>query len=171
METIVREEARGDMIENPPDEDKPNEEAKLDSIMSFMMEQFGQINDKFEKQHEKLDQMNENLRKLGETIDCGFNKLNETLDSTSGSSNEKIKSKEDQSTMLSQNKSNRDKEKIKHIETNRRGIQKKQIIKKIQKTKDIGKIGKRKLIKTREELEMMKNGLLEMFNLCLLYTS
>ena len=62
-------------------------------------------------------------------------------------------------TLLPQNKSNKNKEKLKHIGTNSRGVQKKQIIKKTKKMHQI------KLINTREELEMMKNGLLEMFNL------
>ena len=53
----------------------------------------------------------------------------------------------------------KNKEKLKHIGTNSRGVQKKQIIKKTKK------MHQRKLINTREELEMMKNGLLEMFNL------
>ena len=91
--------------------------------------------------------------------------MNETLDSTSEGTNEKIRNEEDQSVLLSENKSNKNQEKIKHIETNRRGVQEKQIIKKIKETRNLGKICKRKLINTREEVEMRKNGLLEMFNL------
>ena len=51
------------------------------------------------------------------------------------------------------------------IRDSRRGVKKNQIIKKIKKTKDMGKICKKKLIKTREEWQMMKNGLLDVFNL------
>ena len=51
------------------------------------------------------------------------------------------------------------KEKSKHIGINSSGIWKKQIIIKTEK------MYQRKRINTREELEMMKNGLLEMFNL------
>ena len=88
--------------------------------------------------------------------DNGIQKLNVTLDSTSEGTNEKIEINEDPSTLLSQNKSNKNQENIQTMEI---------------KTK---KMHQRKLINTREELEMMKDGLLERFNLpitCLLYTS
>ena len=65
----------------------------------------------------------------------------------SGGSNEKIKSKEDPSTLSSQNKSNKNQENIQTIEI---------------KTQ---KMHQRKLINTREELEMMKHGLINVFNL------
>ena len=70
--------------------------------------------------------------------------------------NHKIKGKKEEI----ESKDNKNKKKIKHRETNRRGAKKNQIIKKIKKTKDIGKIYKKKLIKTREELEMMKLSLI-----------
>ena len=35
----------------------------------------------------------------------------------------------------------------------------------MKKTREIGKVYKKKIIKTREELEMVKNGLIEVFNL------
>ena len=76
-----------------------------------------------------------------------------------------IENKEDSSVLFSENINNKNKEKIKHIETNSRDVKKDQIIKKIKKTKDIGKIYKKKLVKTREEVEMMKQGLINELNL------
>ena len=81
--------------------------------------------------------------------------MNETLDSTS----EGIK--EDQSTLLSEDKPNRDKEKIMPIEINIKGV-KKQINK---KTKERRIIRPKKIKNTREILEMIKGGLITVFNL------
>ena len=101
---------------------------------------------------------------LDETVDSGFIQLNEKLDNASDGINEEIQNKEDKDVLFSGNKDNKNNEKIKHIKTNRRRVKKNQIIKKIKKTKEIGKIYKKKLLKTREEVEMM-NGLIDVFNL------
>ena len=111
------------------------------------------MNKKWEETNYQADQPNE-------TLDSSFTQLNETPDNTSKGINEEIRNKEDKSVLFSENKNNKNKEKIKHIKTNRRRVKKNQIIKKIKKTKDIGKIYKKKLIKRGEEVEMMKNGLL-----------
>ena len=97
--------------------------------------------------------------------DSGFTQVNETLDNTSDGINEEIKNAEESSVLFSGNKDNKDNEKIKHIKTHRRRVKKNRVIKKIKKTKEIGKIYKKKLLKTREEVEMMKNGLIDVFNL------
>ena len=67
---------------------------------------------------------------------------------------------EETSVLFSENKDNSDTKKIKHIKTNSRRVKKNQIIKKNKKTEEMGKIYKKKLIKTKEEVEMMKNGLI-----------
>ena len=70
---------------------------------------------------------------------------------------------EEPSILFSENKGNNNTEKIKHIKTNnRRGRKKNRIIK---KTEEVGRVYKKKLIKTREELEMMKSRLIDVFNL------
>ena len=51
------------------------------------------------------------------------------------------------------------------IRDSRRRVKKNRIIKKIKKTKEIGKIYIKKLIQTREEVEMVKRGLIDVFNL------
>ena len=117
--------------------------------MEELDKKFESINVNFKKQGEKLDRINENFRKLSETMDRGFTQLNETLNSTFGGNKEKTEIQEDPSTLLHQNKGN--KKESKHKGTNRRGM-KNQIIKKTKK------MPLKKLINTREELEMMKNG-------------
>ena len=105
------------------------------------------------------------MNKKWEETSYPADQLNETLDNTSEGTHEKIRNKEDKSVLLPENKDNKNNKKIKNIEINRRGVKKNRIIKKIKKTKEIGKIYKKKLIKTREELEMMKNGLIDVCNL------
>ena len=61
-----------------------------------------------------------------------------------------IEIKEYKGVMLSENKQHRNKENIKHMEM---------------KTKKMRQIHQRKLIKTREELEMMNNGLINVLNI------
>ena len=65
-------------------------------------------------------------------------------------SRKEIENKEDNRALLSENKHNRNKENIKHMEM---------------KTKKMRQIHQRKLIKTREELEMMNNGLVNVLNI------
>ena len=110
-----------------------------------LMKFIEQMNERFIRRMEKKfdsmrEEMNENFRKLSGKMDMGFTQLNETLNSTSGGSNEKIKSKEDTSILSSQNKNKTNKENIQTMEM------------------ETKKIYQRKLINTREELEMMKNG-------------
>ena len=81
--------------------------------------------------------------------------MNETLNSTSEGT------KEDQSALLSQDKPNREKEKIMPIEINFKGV-KKQIIKKT-KERRIIRLNKRK--NTREEVDVIKSGLVNVLNL------
>ena len=119
-----------------------------------------------------MKQMDEGFRKLKETMDSGFKKLSETLYSGSKSvkepvnqkiedSSKGIENKEGKSVLLSEKKHNRNKGNMNHVEVNIKGV-KNTIIK---KTKKIGKICKKELIKKREELEMMKNGIINVLNL------
>ena len=113
--------------------------------------------------------MDESFGKLEETMDSDFKKVNETLDSTSEGikvspkteeSRKEIEIREDQNALLSENKNNRDKEKMMHIEVNIKGV-KKQIIK---KTKERGIIRPNKRKNTREEVDMIKSGLVNVLN-------
>ena len=65
-------------------------------------------------------------------------------------SRKEIENKEDNRALLSENKPNRNKENIKHMEM---------------KTKKMRQMHQRKLIKTQEELEMMNNGLVNVLNI------
>ena len=87
----------------------------------------------------------------------------QTLDTTSQGSKE-MEIVEETSVLFSENKDNNNTEEIKRIKTNSRRVMKNRIIKKHKKTEEMGKIYKKKLIKTREEVEMMKNGLIDVFN-------
>ena len=122
-----------------------------------------------------LDRFNE---KLSETLDNGFKKVNEplerasegikeTLNENGKPGNKKIKDskketelKEDNSILLPANKNNSHKENIQTMEVTTKKSEYLET-----KTKEIRKIHRKKIINTREELEMMKNGLLEMFNI------
>ena len=64
--------------------------------------------------------------------------------------------------MLSDNEHNRSKENIQHVEVDTKGV-KNQII---PKTKKIGKIRSKKIINTRERVEMIKGGLVNILNRC-----
>ena len=106
----------------------------------------------FKKQNEKLDRFNE---KLSETLDGTYEGIEETsnenkepADKKIEDSRKEIKTTEDKSILLSTNKNNSHKEDIQTM-----------------KMKKVRQIHPRKLINSREELEMMKNGLLEMFNI------
>ena len=113
--------------------------------------------------HEKIDLINKTLSQKADTykeetnkkMDSGFKNLDETLNSTSEGT------KEDQSALLSEEKPNREKEKIMPIEINIKGV-KKQIIKKT-KERRIIRLNKRK--NTREEVDMIKSGLVNVLNL------
>ena len=105
------------------------------------------------------------LDSTSEGIKETLNKNREPVNQKIEDSRKEIQIKEDKSALLSENKNNTNKENIKHIEINSKGVKKNQIINKIKKTKEIGKICKKKLINTREELEMMKNGLINVFNI------
>ena len=92
-------------------------------------------------------------------MDSGFKNLNETLDSTSEGikvspkteeSSKEIEIREYQGVILSENKNNNSKEDNKYLE---------------KKTKKIRKTCRKKIINTREELEMIKGGLINVFNL------
>ena len=139
------------------------EDMSVKDMLRIIMERNKQIHKKQDKMREDnkrhhetlMKQIDESIRKLEETRDSGFKNLNETLDSTS----EGIK--EDQNALLSANKSNRDKEKMMHIEINIKGV-KKQIIK---KTKEWRIIHPKKFRNTREGLDMIRSGLINVFNL------
>ena len=103
--------------------------------------------------------MDESFRNLEETMDSGFKNLNETLDSTSEGikvspkteeNSKEIEISEYQGVILSENKNNNSKDDNKYLENK---------IKKIRKT------CRKKIINTKEELEMMKGGLINVFNL------
>ena len=88
----------------------------------------------------------------------------ETMEELSLQSEDNAKqteNKEDSKALLSENKHNRDKENIQHIEINTKR-EKNQII---PKTKKIGKICPNKKRNTREGMEMIKDGLVNIFNL------
>ena len=78
-----------------------------------------------------------------------------------GDSSKEIEDKEETMALLSENKFNRNKENMKHIEINIKGV-KHQII---MKTKEIGIIRPNKIKNTREELDMIKNELVNVLNL------
>ena len=73
------------------------------------------------------------------------NRVSQIIDDNS----KEIENKKVTSTLLSENKHDRNKENIKHLE---------------KKTKKIGKIRKKELINTRERLDMIKNGLVNVLN-------
>ena len=80
--------------------------------------------------NEKIDRITEDNKRWRE----GLNKNMEPV-------NTKIENEEETSTMLPErNKNNKNKENIKHIEINSKGVKKNQIIKKIKKTKEIGEL-------------------------------
>ena len=85
----------------------------------------------------------------------------EHLDQKIEGSSKEIENKEDKRALLSENKHNRDKANIKHIEVNIKGV-KNQVT---MKTKKIGKTHQRKLINTWEGLDMIKSGLVNVLNL------
>ena len=116
------------------------------------------MNQRWEETNDKTDQ-------IKETLDNGFKKVNETLDRVSEGIEETVKENKepvdqkvedskketeitkDKRILLTANKNNSNKENNKHLEM---------------KTK---KRHPRRLINTREELEIMKNGLINMFNI------
>ena len=76
-------------------------------------------------------------------------------------SSKEIENKVEINTLLSEKKCNREKEKMMHIEINIKGV-KKQIIK---KTKERRIIHPKKLRNTQEGLDMIRSGLINVFNL------
>ena len=103
--------------------------------------------------------MDEGFRKVEETMNSDLKNMTETLGSISegikGSPNteessKEIESREDQNALLSENKNRKNKENIQTMEEN---------------IKKIRKIYRKKILNTKEELEMRKGGF------CLLYTS
>ena len=109
--------------------------------------------------------LNETLDSTSEGIKETLNKNKETVTQKIKEMEEEIENKEDKSVLFSENKGNNDTKKIKHIKTNSGRVKKNRIIKKNKKTEEMGKVYKKKLITTRVELEMVKNGLIEVFNL------
>ena len=142
------------------------------------------------RHHEELRKIrDEGFRKLEETMDSGFKKMNEnfrkqrednqryhekfmkrmdeclknmnkTVDSTSEGTKvnpnteescKEIEIREDQNALLPENKNRKDKEDVQTME---------------RKTKKIRKTGRRKILNTKEELEMRKGGLIiNVFNI------
>ena len=140
LEPIQQKEARGGM----------NLQQLWELINERLDKGFESIDNHFKKMDEKLDRFNEELR---ETLYSGSKKLSETLDRDSKSveepvimktedGSEETELKEENSILISTNKDNSHKENIQIMEVTTK------------------KRHPRKLINTREELEMMKNGLL-----------
>ena len=92
------------------DHEKNKEEMKQQIRLIFRgcREESDQTNTEMNK---KWEETNYKIDLLNETLDNGFKKVNETLDSTPEGTNEKTEIKEDPSTWLSQNKSNKKKTK------------------------------------------------------------
>ena len=153
MEIIV-EDAQADQPKKPNQPMNANFQEMMRIIMEVNKKNsetlLEQINEILDKNHEELmKQMDESFRKLSKPIDGGFKKCQETLDSTSGGVKE-IENKEDKSILLDKNKHSRNKENNKYV---------------IKKTKKIGKTHPKKIKNTREELEMMNNGLINVLNI------
>ena len=158
----------GDTIENQPEKPVQREnETFLDMMMRVMMEWFDRLErDNKEMMEELCQKMDNNTKKIQlwreEIKNNGKPALKEIPnDKNEEQLNKEIENKEDTSAVLTENKHNRNKENSKHIEINTKGV-KNQVI---QKTKKIGKIRPKKIINTREGLEMIKGGLLHVLNL------
>ena len=106
------------------------------------------LEEKFDKTNEENKQ---NFRKLMKTMDDGFKKVAKTMDrclknmnktlETTSEGRKETEIREDQNAEPSENKNRRDKEKIQTIEEN------------IQR---IRKIWRKKIVNTKEEMEMRK---------------
>ena len=133
QEEIVRVKQQMKMPEQP-------KKVTHQDIMDFMVEHFRR--------------MDESFRRLEETMNRGFKNMNKTLDSTSEGiivspnteeSSKETEIREDQNALLSENKNRKNKENVQTME---------------RKTKKIMKTGRRKILNTKEELEMRKLSLI-----------
>ena len=155
------------------DEIRQETHKKLDGMQSNISEKIEQINDEMDQvknqvnnNKEKIENIQHTqLRNMAETRDSTFTRTNEHLENKIEGLREQkdymvsqiieangkgIENKENKSSLLPENKNNRNKKNIKQLEKN---------------TKEIGKIRQKELIKTGEELEMMKTGLVNVLNL------
>ena len=136
MKKVVKVKQQNKMPEQPTQKGGPSMQDLMNFIAETSKKQEERIN-------EKLDQNKEELFKKLDSINNIFKPVEETQDTTSEGSKE-IEFKKDQSVLSPENNNNETNDECVEMKTEKRHH--------------------RKIIKTREEVEMMKNGLTDVFN-------